>query len=195
MKCIYAFILLSVCLNGCSSDPNKSASRQITFTVIDSLLGEKISDSTLAISFSPPKGWIAIPDSVLQLAIESDISATRPPIRYVYGYSDPQTNSVMTMSRMELFDNTDSSATMKEYKNAIAAGDSSARVELSVFYCNGFKIHQLHVTSSGFTVRKLIYSRDKLPSPIQFDYAIPAEFYEGMIATIESVAGSVHYKP
>jgi len=108
-----------------------------------------------------------------------------------YGFIEPSSGGMITVSQVFPFDTHDSSATMESYRKSYSDEDTSANVRIAVFYSNGFKIHQLLFSSPRRILFKMVFTQPKLPDAVQFDFGFEREAYPKFIKTIESVAGSV----
>ena len=196
-RLLYIVFLLIL---GCSGRRNDGvASNEINFAIDHSLLSEPLSDSTLQISFSPPRNWTRLSDDVLHLAEREalmrsigDSSVSRNQFLAKYGFIDSVSQSLMLVSSLPQFDVSDSSATMRDY-TMFAKRDSSSDVRANVFISKVKKIHQLLTIGNNLVAFKMIFSLTGHPSKVGFDFIIPKNAYPQFIKTIESVAGSVEF--
>lgn len=111
-----------------------------------------------------------------------------------YAWTDTLSGGVVTVSQFPGFDTSDSSRTLREYKNFYQMKMPGADVKTTVFLSNEFKVHQLLVSDSERVLFKMIFSSNQLPRPVQFDFSVPIHVYSQLIRTIESVAGSVAFE-
>lgn len=195
LLCIVFFLIL-----GCSSRQSDGvASNEINFAIDRSLLSESMSDSTLQISFSPPRNWTRLSDAVLHHTEREtlrrsfgDSSVSRNQFLAKYGFIDSVSQSLILVSSLPRFDVSDSSATMRDF-TMFAKRDSSSDVRANVFISKGKKIHQMLTIGNDLVAFKMIFSLTGYPSKVSFDFIIRKNVYPQFIKTIESVAGSVEF--
>lgn len=196
-------LVFTVSMCSCGRDQQEEESTQtLKFKVDRSLLSSMVEDSVLSISFSAPKGWRELSKEVLmkaqltareqRIGIEGSEVSDTPEIKYAW--TDTLSGGVVTVSQFPGFDTSDSSRTLREYKNFYQMRMPVVDVKTTVFFSNGFKVHQLLVSDSERVLFKMIFSSNRLPRPVQFDFSVPISAYSQLIRTIESVAGSVAFE-
>lgn len=175
-----------------------SQQNELVFSVDEKLLGDAIQDSSLQITFAPPKNWIRISDSVLRIAQDQAFAHTDKEqssdsiMIGKYGFRDAVSNSVIVISQLASFDTTDTSKDLESYKKLAQKKDSSASINTSFFFSHGLKVHQLMDTDVHSVSFKMVFSHKSLAHVIQFDFIVPMAAYKSLVKTIESVAGSVY---
>ncbi len=191
---LVAIVLLSC--NRRESPPQPTNTPTLLFTVDSALVETAQSDTALGIVFAPPRGWKKVDERLLRRAEVETMKKMSSPvpagdIRVYYGYVEPETGSVITITRLADFDTSDASQTMRIYQDRALQADSSAMVKSTVFYHHGIKVHQLLTFSTINVSFTVIFSSLRLKRPIRFDFVFPREVYPRFARTIESVLGSV----
>jgi len=191
-------ILLILTLGACGGDSQeKEVAQSLVFEVERSLLTPLIHDSTLSISFSAPRGWNMLSKELLKQGQDharrragavGQATVFSPVISCAW--NDTLSGSVMTVSLFPGFDTSDSSRTIREYKDYFESRRAGVDVTTTVFTSNGFRVHQVRVLDSDRILFKMIFSDKGLPTAVQFDFSIPKGSSQ-LIRTIESVAGSI----
>jgi hypothetical protein len=184
----------------CGRNPDVKETKNIlTFNVDGSLLSAGIQDSVLLISFQSPKGWHRLPRTIIEKAQQSaqekfegtSRGNASHSLEVRHAWNDTTTGGVMTVSRLTTFDPSDSSRTIREYENLYRESTPDADIKKGVFYTNGLKVHQLRCSSFDRVLFKMVFTNERLPYAVQFDFSIPRDTYQQLIRTIESVTGSV----
>ena len=184
----------------CGRNPDVEETKNIlTFNVDGSLLSTAIQDSVLLISFQSPKGWHRLPRTIIAKAQQSaqeklewtSKGKASHSLEVRHAWNDTTTGGVMTVSRLATFDPSDSSRTIREYENLYRESTPDADIKKGVFYANGLKVHQLRCSTFNRVLFKMVFTNERLPYAVQFDFSIPVDTYPQLIRTIESVTGSV----
>jgi len=183
---------------GCAQREEEKSSNlgPVVFNVVDSLLAKTVTDSVLMISYRSPSGWKEIPSRILDSAMKtvdirlntaSDITKLRS------GYFDKSSGSILLFSRIDSFDVSDSSITMRNMAEYYRKTDSTASIQANVFLTGPFKVHQLLVTSKSRVIIKMVLNvADPAPPIFDMTFYIPMAFYTQKVKTVESVVGSIH---
>jgi hypothetical protein len=179
-----------------SCDPPNSQKRTyetLIFNIDQTRLEPAITDTTLKMEISAPKGWKAVDDSMLA--------------RVIGGLGDKLTQGIQIVPRW-VFVNEDSRAmcVVSRLEGGIVAPDETlletletayrtkfpkATVQRTIFMKGAFHVHQLMVGASEFVLIKLICDAPE-SHVFEVDYVVPKDVYETELRAIESSIGSIN---
>jgi hypothetical protein len=197
-------IVLCLVFLACTQhSPKPPGLPNIQFAVDSSLIGARITDTTLGFSFAPPRAWDPLPGKSLteaqrEAAERSEVVVTKKPTaapELLKAWNHPATGSVVVMTSFMNFDTRDTSGTIQEFEKYYRGLSPNADIRSTVFSTKTFKVHQLMVVDDQRVNFKMVFSNPRLKKPIQFDFVVPRGSYPELVKTIESVAGSVEFYP
>ena len=181
-------------LVGCDP-PNaeKPSYETLDFNVDQTRLEPAVTDMTLQMEISAPKGWKAIDDSMLARVID--------------GLGDKFTQGLQLVPRW-VFVNENSRAmcVVSGLKDSVVAPDETllktletayrtkfpvATVQRTIFLKGAIRMHELMVGTSEYVLIKLIC--DAPASHVfEVDYVVPKDVYKAELRAIESSIGSIN---
>jgi hypothetical protein len=195
----WGLLFLIIVAAGCRTrDAGVRAPEEMRFTVDEKLLGERIVDSTLGLSFSPPAHLERIADNdlaktgsrfVSPLAPRGSGHDSHPGLRYLF--ADTASGSAVALFLPGAFDTSDSSSTLRGYVEEAKKQRPGAVVAGTRFRTHGCIVHQLMVAGDSLVLFRMIFSAPRIPRPVAFDFSTPHKAYGRFVKVIESVAGSV----
>ncbi len=163
------------------------------FNVADSLLAPRYVDSTLHISFAPPKDWRRVPDSVLDVA-QSRVRDSSVLFRTIpkYAYVEDSSKASYFISRIDSLNPDEGKTILEEMKKYFEKKfEGKANIQTAVFVTQSFRVHQLMATTREAVVLKMIFDSKEVPTIFELDYFIPMNVYAGRLRTVESSIGSI----
>jgi hypothetical protein len=195
MVCLTIAIVLYSC-SGKEPPQQESGPPTLRFRVDSTLVETSLRDTSLGILFAPPKGWQRLSERILRRAHSEALKKIGQEesvgwTRIAYGFLEPRTASVITITRLSEFDTSDASQTIREYQNRALLSDSSATAQAAVFYHHGLKIHQLLTLTANQVNFAFVVSGRQLKHHIRIDFVFPRKEYARFARTVESVLGSV----
>lgn len=168
----------------------------LTFNVVDSLLADRVVDSTLAISYRPPRGWKRFSESVVDSALKRARGAvaqmTGGNLHVLAAYGDNESAAVFVAVRLDSSFQADSIATDVRIVQYLNAEDSTADTRQDAFMCGPFAVQQFMTVSANEVSLKLIFDMLGQKSPMfEWDFRIPKSVYPDKARIIESIVGSL----
>ena len=188
-------LLLALDLEGCTHEQKKTkAIDALVFDSVDSLLSERIADSVLSISYRPPKGWDRLSRTLLDSAVK--LGAPEHGAVHASGimaaFVDRRSGSAFVTARVDSFDMSDSSVSVKNICEYIRNQDSTADVRSAVFRWGPFRVHQIMAIARTRVSLKMIFDLMEERAPMfEWDFDTPRDLYSDKAKTIESVVGSL----
>ena len=200
MKIRADFLQLLLCgiiissLIGCDS-PNaqKRTHETLTFNVDPTRLEPAITDTTLKIEISAPKGWKAIEDAMLTEVIDTLGDTLTQELQMVprWVFLNENSRAMCVVSRLEGGAVPPNDTLLKTLETAYRAQFPKATVQRAIFIKDAFRVHQLMVAASDFVLIKLICNAPENPV-FEVDYVVPRDVYGTELRAIESSIGSIN---
>ena len=181
-------------LAGC--DPPNSQKRTyetLVFNVDRTRLEPAITDTTLKMEISVPKGWKAIDDAMLVQVIDGLGDMLTLGVQMVprWVFLNEGSRAMCVVSRLKggevLLDET----LLKTLETTYRAQFPKATVQRAIFMRGAFCVHQLMVGTSDFVLVKLVCNAPENPV-FEVDYVVPRDVYETELRAIESSIGSIN---
>ena len=181
-------------LVGC--DPPNSQKRTyetLVFNVDQTRLEPAITDTTLKIEISAPKGWKAIDDAMLMEVIDrlgdKLTQGLQMMPRWVFMNEDSRATCVV--SRLESGKVPLNETLLQTLETAYRTQFPKATVQRAIFMKDAFRVYQLMVGASDFVLIKLMCNASENPV-FEVDYVVPRDVYETELRAIESSIGSIN---
>lgn len=200
MKIRADFLQLLLCgiivvnLVGCDS-PNsqKRTHETLTFNVDPTRLEPAITDTTLKIEISAPKGWKAIEDAMLTEVIDRLGDTLTQGLQMVprWVFLNENSRAMCVVSRLEGGAVPPNDTLLKTLETDYRAQFPEATVQRATFMKDVFRVHQLMVAASDFVLIKLICNAPENPV-FEVDYVVPRDVYGTELRAIESSIGSIN---
>jgi hypothetical protein len=194
---LFSLLLFCVFVSACTPDGDSdSALENLTFNVTDSLLARPVTDSLLGITYRPPRGWVRVEQSIVdsaQKAATERMSSTAGGAETVRGvYADSATQAVLIVRKVDTFDISDSSVSVRQYVQQLKAVDSSLDIKTAVFRVGEHRVHQIVALSpAGVSLRMVFDNLEKRAPMFELNFACPTQHYPRKAKEIESVVGSL----
>ncbi len=200
MKIRADFLQLLLCgivissLMGCDS-PNaqKRTHETLTFNVDPTRLEPAITDTTLKLQISAPKGWKAIEDAMLAEVIDRLDDTLTQGLQMVprWVFLNENSGAMCVVSRLEGGAVPPNDTLLKTLETAYRTQFPKATVQRAIFMKDAFRVHQLMVGTSDFVLIKLICNAPENPV-FEVDYVVPKDVYGTELRAIESSIGSIN---
>ena len=181
-------------LVGCDS-PNsqKRTYETLVFNVDQTRLEPAITDTTLKIKLSAPKGWKAIDDAMLVEVIDGLgdklVQGLQMVPRWVFINEDSR--AMCVVSGLEGGTVPLDETLLQTLETAYRTQFPKATVQRAIFMKDAFRVHQLMVGTSDFVLVKLVCDAPENPV-FEVDYVVPRDVYETELRAIESSIGSIN---
>ena len=186
--------IIIVGLVGCDP-PNsqRSTYETLIFNVDRTRLEPAITDTTLKIEISAPKGWKAIDYAMLGQVIDELGDQLIQGLEIVprWIFVNESSRAMCMVSRLEGVMVTPDETLLKTLETAYRTQFPKATVQRTTFMKGAFRVHQLMVGTSDVVLIKLICESPKNPV-FQVDYVVPGDVYESELRAIESSIGSIN---
>ncbi|HPR18099.1 MAG TPA: hypothetical protein PLD62_07625 [Candidatus Cloacimonadota bacterium] len=186
------FIIVLVglfCLLSCSGKQTKTKFADIDFNIDQSLLSTKVVFDQIGISIQLPKGWESIEPEMLEVIKKNTFSA--------------QDSEAVISIPVEVFMNkvnkascfisslqsTKSGDIRAEYLDRFKADHPDLDFNEGTFSHHGLDFYQLIFKQTDLIMIKLIIETND--NDFMIDYAVPAQYYEAELRSIESSIGSI----
>ncbi len=188
---LYTIIICSFV--GCDS-PNKQKLQYETlaFNVDHILLEPVFVDTELKITMAAPRNWKMMDKSTLDQIVK------KLDIQYIQGlqivprwiFFNEDSHATCIVSKLNGVDIVLDENVFQDLVTVYQNKFSKAKVRKAVFLKDGFRVHQLMVTTADFVLIKLICDA---PETLVFevDYHIPKDVYELELKAVESSIGSI----
>ena len=181
-------------LVGCDS-PNsqKRTYETLVFNVDQTRLEPAITDTTLKIKLSAPKGWKAIDDAMLARVIDGlgDKLAQGLQMMPRWVFMNEDSRAMCVVSRLEGGTVPLDETLLQTLETAYRTQFPRATVQRATFMKGAFRVHQLMVGTSDFVLVKLVCNAPENPV-FEVDYVVPRNVYETELRAIESSIGSIN---
>ena len=186
-----AALTLVLGIVGCSGDTDPGEGSR--FTVVDSLLGPALSDSTLGVTFRAPAVFEAArPEFMAQVA--SQIPRDPGNVYFVQPhmiFAIPGENARIFVSGFpEKLDNEMDAVWREGYLEQAREKAVPQVPELDEYTLNGADVLELRINSREIANVRLVCGRETRPI-VQIDYLIPQSLYEELRPALESSMGSL----
>ena len=181
-------------LVGCDS-PNsqKRTYETLVFNVDQTRLEPAITDTTLKIKLSAPKGWKAIDDAMLAGVIDGlgDKLAQGLQMMPRWVFMNEDSRAMCVVSRLEGGTVPLDETLLQTLETAYRTQFPRATVQRATFMKGAFRVHQLMVGTSDFVLVKLVCNAPENPV-FEVDYVVPRNVYKTELRAIESSIGSIN---
>ena len=187
--------IIIVGLVGC--DPPNSQRHTyetLIFNVDRTRLEPAITDATLKIEISAPKGWKAIDYAMLGQVIDRLGNQLTQGLQMVprWVFVNERSRAMCVVSRLEGVMVTPDEALLKTLETAYRTQFPKATVQRTIFMKGAFRVHQLMVGTSDFVLIKLVCDAPENPV-FEVNYVVPRDVYEAELRAIESSIGSINF--
>ena len=186
--------IIVVNLIGCDS-PNaqKRTYETLVFNVDRTRLEPAITDTTLKIEISAPKGWKAIDDAMLTEVIDrlGDTLTQGLQMNPRWVFLNENSRAMCVVSRLEGGAVPPNDTLLKTLETAYRTQFPKATVQRTIFMKDAFRVHQLMVAASDLVLIKLICNAPENPV-FEVDYVVPRDVYGTELRAIESSIGSIN---
>ena len=181
-------------LVGC--DPPNSQKRTyetLVFNVDQTRLEPAITDTTLKIEISAPKGWKAIDDAMLMEVIDRLGDKLTQGLQMMprWVFMNEDSRAMCVVSRLESGKVPLNETLLQTLETAYRTQFPKATVQRAIFMKDAFRVHQLMVGASDFVLIKLMCDASENPV-FEVDYVVPRDVYETELRAIESSIGSIN---
>ena len=181
-------------LVGC--DPPNSQKRTyetLVFNVDQTRLEPAITDTTLKIEISAPKGWKAIDDAMLMEVIDRLGDKLTQGLQMMprWVFMNEDSRAMCVVSRLEDGTVPLDETLLQTLETAYRTQFPKATVQRAIFMKDAFRVHQLMVGASDFVLIKLMCDASENPV-FEVDYVVPRDVYETELRAIESSIGSIN---
>ena len=193
---LFSLLLFSLVVFGCTPDgASDSTLENLEFNVTDSLLARPVTEPALGITYRPPRGWVRVEqsliDSAQKLAAErTNLTGNGGAVLGAYG--DSATQSIFLIRKIDSFDVSDSSVTVRQYVQQLKSVDPSLDIKTAVFRVGDHRVHQIVALSATSVSLRMMFDNLQRRAPMfELNFASPKEFYATKAKEIESVVGSL----
>ena len=181
-------------LIGC--DPPNSQKRTyetLVFNVDQTRLEPAITDTTLKIEISAPKGWKAIDDAMLMEVIDRLGDKLTQGLQMMprWVFMNEDSRAMCVVSRLESGKVPLNETLLQTLETAYRTQFPKATVQRAIFMKDAFRVYQLMVGASDFVLIKLMCNASENPV-FEVDYVVPRDVYETELRAIESSIGSIN---
>ena len=179
-----------------SCNPSNSQKRTyetLVFNVDQTRLESAITDMTLQMEISEPKGWKAINDSMLARVINGlgDTLTQGLQLEPRWVFVNEDSRAMCVVSRLEGAVVAPDETLLKTLETAYRTKFPKATVQRSIFMKGAYRVHQLMVGTSDFVLIKLICDAPE-SHVFEVDYVVPKNVYKAELRAIESSIGSIN---
>ena len=178
-----------------SCDPpnsQKPTYETLVFNVDQTRLEPAITDATLKIEISAPKGWKSVGDSMMVRVIDGLGDKFTQGLQMVprWVFVNEGSLAMCVVSSLEGVNGIPDEAALESLETAYHDEFPKATIQRTIFMKDAFRVHQLMVATSNFVLIKLIC--DAPESPVfEIDYFVPKDVYEAELRPIEPSIGSI----
>lgn len=188
----FILVVLSL-LVGCGGDNTESAAEELTFNVVDSLLGPVLVIESSGLSFRPPATCPSAPDSI-QTALRQQLSlnVTEGQTVNVEGcFVDlDRLAGVMACTITGIDFSSDSTNFLSNYRQSLIDQFGSKQVMQGAYTVGGVRVESFRVTSPQLVQFKLIcWGKGTVVTELSYFAAVSE--YERFVKLIESSIGSI----
>ena len=187
-------LLLLLLVVACGSANKEGATtRQLSFEVVDSLLGSVYEVESARKSFHPPAGFLPIPDSLFAILREKFTQEVSPEgkIRFVQFFFDQQHSAGLIVSTVRGLNlSTDTAAFVSRYRQAILAEYGEDHVTAGDYWVDSVYVKNFLVTDSA-QVRFQLLCLSLEGDALELQYVVPRAVYAEIVKSLESSIGSL----
>ena len=190
-------LLCGVIIAGTAScDPSNSKKPTydtLVFDVDPSRLEPAITDATLNIKMSAPKGWKAIDESMLGQVIDGLRDKFTQEFQMVprWVFVNEESRAMCAVSKVEGVKSIPDKVALESLETAYRGEFPEATIQRTIFIKDAFRVHQLMVVTSDFVLIRLICDAPENPV-FEIDYVVPRDVYKVELQSIESSIGSIN---
>jgi hypothetical protein len=184
-------LILCLALFGCGQ--KRQAADDIYFDVVDSLLEAPTYLGDTGRVLRPPKGFMALPDSLVGRlrGIMADSLGSGSRVSLMAYFWEDSTGGSLIVSRIAgLTLGGDTAAFMGEYRASLENRYGAAGVKAGDFVHNGIYFKNLIVGDSAVVTIRLIGLSDKQDA-VELMFSLPSGYYPDLIKPVESSIGSL----
>ncbi len=176
-----------------SPNSKKSAYETLVFDVDPTRLELAITDATLNIKMSAPKGWKAIDESLLEQVIDGLGDKLTQEFQLVprWVFVNEASRAMCAVSKLEGVNGIPDETALESLESAYRDEFPEATIQRTIFMKDAFRVHQLMVVASGFVLIRLICVAPENPV-FEIDYVVPRDVYKVELQSIESSIGSIN---
>ena len=200
LKIRLKFLYLLLCgiiignLVGCDPPNSQRHTHEtLVFNVDRTLLEPAITDATLKMEISAPKGWKAIDDAMLGQVIDTLSKQLAQGLQTVprHVFVNESSRAMCVVSRLEGGAVPPDETLLETLENAYRTQYPKATVQRTIFMKDAFTMHQLMVGTSDSVLIKLVCNAPENPV-FEVNYVVPRDVYEEELRAIESSIGSIN---
>ncbi|MFH1374561.1 MAG: hypothetical protein ABII79_12275 [bacterium] len=189
-----ALLLLLPLIVGChSSGSDQSTAQQLSFDVVDSLLGPICEVATARKSFHPPVDFVPIPDSLFEILHTRFTQEVSPEgmIEFIRFFFDEQHSSGLIVSTVDGLNLTaDTSIFIDKYRQAVLAEYGNDNVRVGDYWVDSIYVKNFIITDSVH-VRFQLLCLSSEGDALELQYVVPRAVYATMIKSLESSIGTL----
>ncbi len=191
---IAAALVSTIIVISCGKVKNSETGANEYFSFDTSKLGMEVVDQEMGIKFYPPQKW-NLRQTHISKKIESRGAAVRPEDNFVYKptyvFFNDSTNGLLSVGKVETKDTTlAKSAQLNFYKGLISGKYRDNRLMSVSFVHSKIYFSQFKLEKENLTSFKILFENQK-QEIIEFDYTIPAKYFESTYPSIKSSIGSI----
>jgi hypothetical protein len=172
---------------GACSRSEKRELEILQFNVDTSLVASRIADTTLNISYTPPKNWERmLPDTLKHLNVAEAHT------NVIGIFHDSLSNAGLIVTQIDSFQLSDSANVIARAVKYYKGIDPQTEVRNAAYQFEEFKVLQIMILEKNSVTLKMIFERSHGGgSPFEFDFLVPKQIYPTTARVIESVVGSL----
>jgi hypothetical protein len=188
---IVTFALIS---SGCSSSSsNKHQEQQLSFDVIDSLLGPEYEVPSAEKSFRPATGFLPIPDSLFEILRERFAKeiGTKRRIDFIQFFFDQQHSAGLIVSTVQSLNlQTDTTEFLQNYYHSLVDMYGSEHVKAGDYWVDSIFVKNYLVMDS-LHVRFHLLCLSAEGNALALEYVVPNQSYPDVVKSLESSIGTL----
>ncbi len=186
-------LLLPLAVACQSSEKEQLTARQLSFDVVDSLLGPVYEVKSARKSFHPPVGFEPVPDSLHAILREKFIQevSLEGKVDFVQFFFDQRHSAGLIVSTVrDLNLTTDTTAFIGRYRQAILAEYGEDQVTAGDYWVDSIYVKNFLVTDSA-QVRFQLLCLTLEGDALELQYVVPRAAYPSVLKSLESSIGSL----
>lgn len=196
LNCLHLLLCGVIIVGTASCDPptfKKPSYETLVFDVDPTRLEPAITDATLNIKMSAPKGWTAIDESMLGQVIDGLGDKLTQEFQMVprWVFVNQRSRAMCAVSRLEGVKSIRDETALESLESAYRDEFPEATIQRTIFMKDAFRVHQLMVVTSDFVLIRLICDAPENPV-FEIDYVVPRNVYKVELQSIESSIGSIN---